>query len=113
MKTKLMLLVQMAVIAATGACSLIVFAHRKHGSELRLRPRVFPYEPGEVPLEKEQPVVPIIQGLDIGHGLRFRELNLNAKISKGGSADSNSHPKRQEILWVIVPYSAVQGVVVG
>jgi len=47
----------------------------------------FEFEPAEITVKKGQPVVLVIKSADVAHGLRFRELNLNVKIDKGGTAE--------------------------
>lgn len=54
----------------------------------------FTYAPGEITLKKGQPVVLVIKSADVAHGLRFRELNLNAKIDKGSSAQLSFTPDK-------------------
>lgn len=54
----------------------------------------FAYEPGEITLKKGQPVVLVIKSADVNHGLRFRELNLNARIDKGASAELSFTPDK-------------------
>ena len=54
----------------------------------------FAYAPSEITLKKGQPVVLVIKSADVAHGLRFRELNLNAKIDKGGSAQLSFTPDK-------------------
>ena len=54
----------------------------------------FAYEPAEVTLKKGQPVVLVIKSLDVAHGLRFRDLNLDTKIDKGGSGELQFTPTR-------------------
>ena len=47
----------------------------------------FAFEPSEITVKKGQPVVLVIKSADVAHGLRFRELNLNVKVDKGGTAE--------------------------
>jgi len=47
----------------------------------------FEFEPSEITLKKGQPVVLVLKTADVAHGLRFRELNLNVKVDKGGTAE--------------------------
>jgi cytochrome c oxidase subunit 2 len=42
----------------------------------------FAYEPADVTLKAGEPVVLVITSTDVPHGIRFQELNLNAKITK-------------------------------
>jgi cytochrome c oxidase subunit 2 len=47
----------------------------------------FAFEPGEITLKKGEPVVLVLKSTDVAHGLRFRELNLDLKVDKGGTAE--------------------------
>jgi cytochrome c oxidase subunit 2 len=52
----------------------------------------FSYEPGEVTLKKGQPVVISLKSTDVAHGIHFKELNLQAKIDKGGTGSLSFTP---------------------
>jgi cytochrome c oxidase subunit 2 len=54
----------------------------------------FAFEPGEITLKKGQPVVLVIKSTDVAHGLRFRELNLDVKIDKGGTGELRFTPDK-------------------
>ena len=54
----------------------------------------FEYTPPEITVKKGEPVILIIKSLDVAHGLRFRELNLNAKVDKGGTAELEFTPDK-------------------
>ena len=43
----------------------------------------FGYEPAAVTLKAGEPVVLVITSADVPHGIRFQDLNLTAKVSKG------------------------------
>jgi cytochrome c oxidase subunit 2 len=47
----------------------------------------FTYEPSTVTLKKGEPTVITLKSADVAHGIHFKELNLQTKISKGGSSD--------------------------
>jgi cytochrome c oxidase subunit 2 len=47
----------------------------------------FSFEPSEITVKKGEPVILVIKSADVAHGLRFRELNLNVKVDKGGTAE--------------------------
>jgi cytochrome c oxidase subunit II len=42
----------------------------------------FGYEPAEITMKKGEPVVLELTSQDVTHGLKFKEMNLNAKIDK-------------------------------
>ena|ERR1700761_2367498 len=47
----------------------------------------FAYSPAEVTVKKGEPVVLVLTTEDVSHGLKFKELNLNAKFEKGKPAE--------------------------
>ena len=47
----------------------------------------FSYTPAEITLKKGEPVVLVLTTEDVTHGLKFKELNLNAKFEKGKPAE--------------------------
>ena len=47
----------------------------------------FGYSPAEITVKKGEPVVLVLTTQDVTHGLKFKELNLNAKIEKGKPAE--------------------------
>lgn len=54
----------------------------------------FTFEPSEITLKKGEPVDLVLTSKDVPHGLRFRELNVDVKVSKGGTADVHFTPKQ-------------------
>jgi cytochrome c oxidase subunit 2 len=54
----------------------------------------FEFEPGEITVKKGQPVVLVLKGLDASHGLRIRDLNVDVKVSKGGTAEVQFTPDK-------------------
>jgi cytochrome c oxidase subunit 2 len=47
----------------------------------------FEFTPAEITLKKGEPVVLVLKSDDVPHGLRFKELNLNIKASKGQTGE--------------------------
>jgi cytochrome c oxidase subunit II len=47
----------------------------------------FAYTPAEITLKKGEPVVLLLTTEDVTHGLKFKELDLNTKFSKGKPAE--------------------------
>ena len=47
----------------------------------------FAYTPAEVTVKKGEPVVLVLATEDVSHGLKFKELNLNAKFDKNKPAE--------------------------
>jgi cytochrome c oxidase subunit 2 len=53
----------------------------------------FAFIPGEITLKKGQPVVLVLKSNDVAHGLHFRELNVDIKVGKGGTAEVSFTPE--------------------
>jgi cytochrome c oxidase subunit 2 len=94
MKSKFMLLVLFVGMIAASVSSTRTVHAQDTPKRIEVTAKRFTYEPAEITLKKGQPVVLVIKSLDVAHGLRFRELNLNAKIDKGGSAELKFTPDK-------------------
>ena len=53
----------------------------------------FSFEPSTITLKKGQPVVLVLKSLDVSHGLRIRELNIDVKASKGSTSEARFTPQ--------------------
>lgn len=92
--TKLMLLVLCVVILAGEVFSTGIVSAQDAPKRVEVTAKRFAYEPSEITVKKGQPVVLVIKSLDVAHGLRFRDLNLNAKVKKGGSTELRFTPDK-------------------
>ena len=54
----------------------------------------FAFDPGEITVKKGLPVVLVLHGKDAAHGLRFRELNVDVKVSAGGTSEVQFTPDK-------------------
>lgn len=54
----------------------------------------FTYDPGEITLKKGQPVVLVFKSMDVTHGFRVRELNVDVKIPVGDSKEVKLTPQK-------------------
>ncbi len=54
----------------------------------------FEYQPSEITLKKGEPVVIALRSDDVAHGIHFKELNLQAKIDKGGTGQLAFTPEK-------------------
>ena len=54
----------------------------------------FEFQPAEITLKKGEPVVLVLKSEDVAHGLRFRELNVDVKVAKGGTSEVQFTPVR-------------------
>ncbi len=61
---------------------------------IEITAKQFEFEPAEITVKKGEPVVLVIKSADVAHGLRFRDLNLNVKVDKGGTAEMPFTPDK-------------------
>jgi cytochrome c oxidase subunit 2 len=54
----------------------------------------FAFEPASITLKKGQPVDLVLKSMDVAHGLRVRELNLELKVGKGGRSEIRFTPAK-------------------
>ena len=82
----MVLLLALSVIAAAAWS---VRTAKAQGAQRRVEvtAKRFEFLPREITLKKGEPVILAIKSTDVAHGLRFKELKLDAKISKGGTAE--------------------------
>src|SRR5208282_2936094 len=54
----------------------------------------FVFTPGEVTVKKGQTVVLVLKSLDVGHGLRIRDLGVDIKVKAGETAQVTFTPEQ-------------------
>ncbi len=88
---RLILLVGVLTIAlsSTGAAWAQTAPRR-----IEITAKRFSYDPGEITLKKGQPVVLVLKSADVAHGLRFKGLNVEVKVEKGGTAEVQFTPEK-------------------
>ena len=95
MKMTLRLLLVLCVALTVGG---ILSTHFVRAQEAPKRIEVvakrFEFQPAEITVKKGQPLVLVLKSEDVAHGLRFRELNVDVKVAKGGTAEVQFTPDR-------------------
>lgn len=87
MQKKFWLLVMLIGIVTGTVLSGRILRAQSEPHRIEVVSKRFAFEPGEITLKKGQPVVLVLKSTDVAHGLRFRELNLDVKVDKGGTAE--------------------------
>jgi cytochrome c oxidase subunit 2 len=59
---------------------------------IQITAKRFVFEPAEITVEQGEPVVLVVKSEDVAHGLRFHELNLDVKVSKGATVEAPFTP---------------------
>lgn len=54
----------------------------------------FSFEPSTIELQKGVPVILVLKSVDVPHGIRIRELNVDVKAPKGGSGEVQFTPEK-------------------
>ncbi len=54
----------------------------------------FSFDPGAITLKKGEPVTLILESVDVPHGLRFRDLGVELKASKGKPGEVQFTPDK-------------------
>jgi cytochrome c oxidase subunit II len=52
----------------------------------------FAFDPGVITLKKGEPVLLILKSSDVPHGIRFKDLGVDLKVSKGGTGQVQFTP---------------------
>jgi len=81
----------LSVIAAPIlVCALLIF----HAAPAPQTPRRidvtakrFEFSPAEITLKKGEPVALVLKSADVAHGIRFKELGVEAKVAKGQTSE--------------------------
>ncbi len=94
MKLKLTLLALTAAFLAVTLTPGKIINAQNTPRTIAVTAKKFAYDPAEITVKRGEPVVLLIKSADVAHGLRFRELNLDARINKGGSAELHFTPEK-------------------
>lgn len=86
MKTKYILVLLLILGAAMVPSTWNVRA-QESPRRIEITAKRFEFSPSQITVKKGEPVVLVVKSADVAHGLRFRELNLNVKVDKGGTAE--------------------------
>jgi cytochrome c oxidase subunit 2 len=62
--------------------------------KVEITAKKFSFDPAEITLKKGEPVVIVLKSADVAHGLRIRDLNLDLKVDKGGTAQATITPDK-------------------
>jgi cytochrome c oxidase subunit 2 len=81
-----------AALVIGGLCSQAVKA--QDAQRIEVTAKKFAFEPSEITVKKGQPVVLVLKSADAAHGVRFSDLDVNVKVSAGGTSEVNFTPTK-------------------
>jgi cytochrome c oxidase subunit 2 len=94
MKNRLMVCVTFAAILCATVLLNRSTAAQDAPQAVEVTASRFNFAPNEITLKVGQPAVIKLKSADVAHGLRFRELNQEVKIPKGGTAEMSFTPSQ-------------------
>lgn len=94
MNKKYVLLTALSVILSGVGLRCPVALAQPATQTIEITAKRFTYEPNEITVKKGQPVVLVVKSLDTSHGLHIRELDINLKVSKGGTSEVHFTPEK-------------------
>src|ERR1700677_4726187 len=94
MKRKFMLMILLAGALILTSFSWSTAWEQAAPRAIHLTAHRFTYDPEEITLKKGEPVVLVVKSLDVPHGLRIKDLNVNMKIRAKGTAQAQFTPDK-------------------
>jgi cytochrome c oxidase subunit 2 len=81
------------LLITAGSQALMPKVHAENAPRhIEVTAKRFGFEPAEITLKKGEPVDLVLRSTDVPHGLRFRELNVNVTVGKGGTSEIHFTP---------------------
>jgi len=81
-------------LVMTGAPPHFAAPERAEPHRIEITAKRFSYDPASVTLKKGEPVTLVLKSLDVSHGLRFRELNVDVTAGKGKTGEVEFTPEK-------------------
>jgi len=94
MKTRSAWRIVVAAICACGFGLQVSGVPAAEPHRVEISAKRFSFDPGTVTLKKGEPVLLVLKSNDVPHGIRVRELGLELKAPKGGSAEVRFTPDK-------------------
>jgi cytochrome c oxidase subunit 2 len=94
MQRKYMQLVLLTAALVTSGLSSPMAQAEGAPQRIEITAKRFEFDPGEITVKKGQPVVLVLKSADVTHGIRIRELNVEVKVGKGGTAEVHFTPDK-------------------
>lgn len=93
MRSKMLLLALIAGLLTVGIDSPVDRAQAAP-RRIEITAKRFAFTPNEITVKKGQPVVLVLKSLDVGHGIHFRDFNVDVKVKAGGTAEVTFTPDK-------------------
>jgi cytochrome c oxidase subunit II len=87
MKRKFASFAIFASILASAAGFIQVAHAQATPRRIEVTAKRFDFTPGEITVKKGEPVVLVLKSVDVNHGIRIKELHVDAKAGKGQTTE--------------------------
>ena len=91
---RIFFLIPLIVIALVISESDTFVSAQPATKRIEITAKRFEYLPGEITLKKGEPVTLVVKSVDVAHGLKFPELNLDTKVGKGDTGLISFTPEK-------------------
>lgn len=92
--TRCYFILMMAAGMMTAALSTPTIHAQATTPRIEITAKRFAYTPGEITVKKGQAVVIVLKSMDVGHGLRIRDLGVDLKVKGGQTAEVTFTPDK-------------------
>jgi cytochrome c oxidase subunit 2 len=93
MKSKARILVFIGALLLATNYSTLAWSQAA-AQRIEITAKKFAFTPGEITVKKGQPVVLVLKSMDVGHGLRIRDLGVDMKVKAGATAEVTITPDK-------------------
>jgi len=94
MKRKTILAVTLAACLSIAATSPALTQSTLVPRRIEVVAKKFSFEPAEVTIKRGEPVVLVVKSVDVAHGIRFRELNVEVNARAGATGETQFTPQK-------------------
>jgi cytochrome c oxidase subunit 2 len=82
------------VFVASGIAPLHFVGAETEPHRVEITAKRFSYDPGDITVKRGEPVTLVVKSVDVPHGLKFRELNVEVKAGKGKTGEVEFTPEK-------------------
>jgi cytochrome c oxidase subunit II len=83
-----------AAWVAIGTAPVHYVVSQMEPRRIEITAKRFSYEPAAITLKRGEPVELVLRSLDVSHGLKFGELGIEMKASKGRAGEVEFTPEK-------------------
>lgn len=78
----------------TGVIFAPALQAQEASQRIEITAKRFVFTPNEITVKQGRPVTLVLKSADVGHGIRFRDFNVDVKVKAGGTAEVTFTPDK-------------------